>query len=190
MDTRRGRGGANRKHMARHERERRQTNIILIGSIGVVAIVIVLVAYGLVVSQIFEPRQPVAIVNGDEVSTREFQARVRYERNALINQYINTQNNMLLFGSDPQFQTFFQNQLQQIEFQLEPSTIGRLVLNDLIADRLIRQEAEKRELSIPEADIEKTLEEFFGFYDGGPPPTPTEVPTTEPTSTLTALQEL
>ena len=178
----------NRRHLARQEREQIQTRVIRIVTISILVFVVVVVAYGFVVGRLIEPNQPIAIVNGEEITTREYQARVRYERNLLVNQWINIVNTMQLFGDDPNTQAFFQNQLNQIQIQLDPTAIGRTVLNDMIADRLIRAEAAVRGITVTSAEIDQAVEEFFSYYDGGEAPTPTTVPTTEPTSTLTSLQ--
>jgi parvulin-like peptidyl-prolyl isomerase len=178
----------NRRHLARQEREEIQSRIITYVSYGIVALVLLVVGIGLFNSLVIQPTQPVAIVEGEEISTREFRARVRYERNLLVNRWFSTQQTMQLFATDQNSQAFFQNTLNQIQIQLEPGTIGRVVLNDLIADRLIRAEAESRGITVSEEEIDAALEEFFGYFGGEQPPTPTPFPTVEPTSTLTPLQ--
>lgn len=179
----------NRRHLARRERENIQSRLLTIGTIVVVAVIVILVSAGFINERIIKPRQPVAIVNGTEISTDEFQARVRYERNQLVNQYLNTLQTAQLFGNDPNTQAFFQNSLNQIEFQLDPSSLGREILNTLIEDQLIREEAASLEITVTEEEVELAIEKFFGFYGGEQPPTPTAFPTTKPTSTLTSLQE-
>lgn len=177
-----------RKHLARQERERILTRYITIASILVIGIILLLIGYGVVSEQIIKPEQPVAVVNDKEIPTRLFQKRVRYDRNQLVNRYLNTLQTMQLFGNDPNTQSFFQNSLNQIELQLEPTSLGREVLNRLIEDILIREEAEAREITVSEQEVDKAIEEFFGFYGGGLPPTSTPVPTPLPTSTLSPEQ--
>lgn len=178
----------NRRHVARLEREKIQTNYITIGSIAIIGLVVILLIAGFINENIIKANQPVAIVNGVEITTRQFQARVRYERNNLVNQYFNTVQTAQAFGGDPQFLAFFQNSLNQIEIQLEPESLGRDVLNALIEEVIIRQKAAEMGIVVTEEEVQKRLEEFFNYYGGGPPPTPTTTPTTKPTSTLTALQ--
>lgn len=178
----------NRRHLARLERETIQNNYITIASITIVVVVLVLVIGGILYDRVIIANQPVASVNGVEISTHAFQARVRYERNTLVNQYYNTANTAQQFGTDAQFIGFFQNSLNQIELQLEPELLGRDVINTLIEDEIIRQKAAEMGITVTEEEIQEALEEFFGYYDGEQPPTPTEVPTNRPTSTLTAQQ--
>ncbi len=99
MANRRRRGPiVNRRHMARQQRERLFSQYITIGSIVLIAIVVILIGYGFIVARVVQPRQPVAIVNGEEILTREFQAQVRYERSLLVSQWVNLANLMTDFG--------------------------------------------------------------------------------------------
>ena len=187
--ARRPRGSiVNRRHLARLERENIQKTYIKYGTIAIVALVILLVISGIVYDRFIVARQPVATVNGEEISTQTFQVRVKYERNNLVNQYNSTLQTAASFG-DAQFISFFQNSLDQIYLQLSSSeTIGRDVLNTLIEDKLIRQKAAEMGITVTEEDVQNSLEESFGFYGGEQPPTPTSVPTTQATSTLSPLQ--
>lgn len=187
--ARRPRGAVvNRRHLARLERENIQNRYIVIISAVIVAIVLLLVVSGLVYDRVIVANQPVAVVNGTEITTREFQARVRYERNALVRQYINTVNTAQQFGTDAQFIGFFQNSLNQIELQLDKELLGRDVINGMIEDEIIRQKAAEMGITVTEEDIQAELEKSFGYFGGEQPPTPTEVPTNRPTSTLSPLQ--
>ena len=179
----------NRRHLARQQREDMQSRRIMFGAYIIIGLVLVLVAYGLVVSRFIEPQQPVASVNGEEIRTDEFKARATYERLLLVSQWNSLADLMISFGAtDANSAAFFVNQMNQIEFQLDPTTIGRAVLNELIADRLIRAEAEVRGIVVTEEEVEIAMEEFFSYYEDGAAPTATPVPTLSPTSTLTPLQ--
>ncbi len=177
----------NRKLEARKSRESRQQRLILLGSGLVLTVLVIILAAGFVVNGIIRPNQPVAVVNGDTITTREFQTLARYQRRNLVARYLNTLDTMRLFLNDANTLAFFQNSLDQIELQLDPTTLGREVLNQLIEDRLIRQEASKRGISVTEGEIDKGMEEFFGYYADGTP-TPTTSPTAAPTSTLSPEQ--
>lgn len=177
-----------KKHLARLERERIQRRYLLIGAIVVGVAVIGLIGYGILQSAVLVPNQPIAIVGDDKITTRDFQQRAKFQRRNLIQQYMNTLQYMQLFGSDEQTQAYFQQNLNQINLQLDPVTLGQGMVDTLVNEAIVRQEAERRGLSVSEEEIDKRVEEQLGFFPDGTPPSPTPVPTTKPTSTLSPTQ--
>ena len=59
-----------KKHIARLDRERRQTRLILAAFIGILVIVVGLLIYGYVDMKYLQPRRPVAEIGDTEVSSR------------------------------------------------------------------------------------------------------------------------
>src|SRR5579859_3528994 len=69
-----------RKYRSRSEREAEQNRLVLIAS-GIIGGVIVLILVGaLLIEGVILPNQPVASVNGQTISTQDFQRRVTFER--------------------------------------------------------------------------------------------------------------
>jgi len=163
------------------ERERRTQRFVVIGAIVVAALVVALIAAGIIDQAVLQPRQAVARVNGVPISTTEFQKAVRYQRYQLLSNYTRLLQTRELFGTDAQTTQIFDQQISQIQTQLnDPETLGRQVLNDLIDDQFIRQEAAKRGLTVSADEVEARLRELFSYFPNGTP-TPTLTPSPFPT---------
>ncbi len=121
------------------------------------------------------PNKPVAVVNDEEITTTDYQARVKFERFQLVNQFANTLQLMQSFDDESTMQ-YFQSSLQQINLQLLPEIHGQSVLDTMIDDVIIRQEAEQIGISVSEAELDEYIAEAFGYFPNG---TPTPVPTLE-----------
>ena len=169
-----------RKHLARIERERIQTRYIIITTTLVAVLVIGLISFGLVNEYILKPLAPVATVNGEKISVREFQATIRYNQQQIISNYAQNLNFYQMFGADANTLTSLQNMATQ---QLESSSLGNYVLEFLIQDRLIRRYAEQNNISVSSEEVEKAIKDSFGYFPGG-------TPTPEPTSPVVATSTL
>lgn len=176
-----------KKHLARLEREKRQARYILLGTILVVIAVIVLIGYGVVNEKVLKPRRSIAVVGTDKISISDFQEYARFMRQQYISQYYQTYELSQIFGSDENSKAYFDNSLQNIANQLEPSVLGQSVLNSLIEDKLIRQEASRRGITVATEELNKDVERYFNYYPNGTP-TPTTTATPWATSTLSPLQ--
>jgi len=180
-----------KKHQARLERERRTNRIVVIGSVIAIALVVLIVGYGILDQMVLRNLRPVAVVNGEKITTKEWQSMVRFTRQRVISQMFNILQNYQLFaqiyGNDPSFTSYYASQLSQLQQQLAPDFIGQQVLDNMIETKLLEQEARKRNVTISEEEIDKMIEEVFGYYREG---TPTLAPTQADlaTSTLSPTQ--
>lgn len=166
-----------KKHVARLQREKQQSQIILYTFIGILAAVLLLVLYGYLDINYFQLKRPVAKVGETEILAKQFEARVRLQRQQLLAQY-QTYSQYAQFGLD------VGSQLQQIQASLDsPTSIGRAVLDQMINEEIIRQEAAKRGITVSEEEISELTEGAFGYFPNGSPTpsvTPTEVIMPEP----------
>ena len=93
-----------------------------------------------------------------------------------------------MFQDSPETQASFVNQISQIQSQLSPSLIGQQTLDQMVDDLLIRQEAQRRNITVSDDEVDQAFQEALGYFpDGIPTSTPTLV--SLPTSTLSALQK-
>ncbi len=173
-----------RKHMARLERERRQTRWILIGFIGLCVIAVGLVVYGYLDVNYLQARRPIARISNVSLPIGEWQARVRMERRRLINQLQMYQQYAQYFGMD------LSSQEQQITSQLDsPSSLGKSVLDQMVDEELIRQEAAKRGITAGTAEVDQAIQASYQYYPNGTPtPTVTPTPVTTPTLSPQTLE--
>ncbi|MCF6278039.1 MAG: peptidylprolyl isomerase [Anaerolineales bacterium] len=172
------------KHVARLERERRQSAIIRNIAIAVVTAVILLIAYGYIDQTYLQAQKPVARVGETKITVSQFQGRVRLERQSMINQYFQMLQLGQSFGMD------MASQLQPIEDRMsDPYQFGQDVLDTMINELLYKQEALRRGITISEDVIEKDIQGFLKYYPDGTP-TPVSPSTAVPTvfSTLSPEQ--
>jgi parvulin-like peptidyl-prolyl isomerase len=174
---------ATKKHIARLERERRQVALIRIISIIAIAFVLLLVGYGILDTTYFKKNQAVAEVNGEKIVLGYWQERVQMYRLNLISTLQQYQYYQQTFGMDTT------QQQQQIQTQLTSDNfLGETVLNQLIDETLIRQEAEKRGITVTDAELDERIQNLYEFYPNGTP-SPTITPTEFSTPTLSATQK-
>lgn len=180
--------GPNKKHLARQEKEKRQKRLIIIISAIVILAVIGLIGFGILQQTVLADIKPVATVNGEKITTKQFQSWVRYYRYTTIRQAQQTIQFAQVFGNDPTMLSSIGKQLQSYAQQMSSPIVGDAVLNQMIDDILIKQEAEKLGITISDQEITEALHTAFGYYPNGTP-TPTSTPAILPTSTLSDLQE-
>jgi hypothetical protein len=164
----------------KQERQNRQVRLAVGAVVGLLLLVLVV---GLVNEVIVKPTQPVAVVNGSEITMRDWQERVRLQRAQLI---IGIEDLAEALGQDiGQVQQFAG---QQINLLLDDQSMGQVVLDELINEELIRQGAEARNISVTDEDVQTELEVSFNYFGGSlPTPIPTATETPIPTPSLTPI---
>jgi peptidyl-prolyl cis-trans isomerase D len=160
-----------KKHVARLQREQQQGRLILYTFFGILAAVVLLLAYGLLDEKYFQLQRPIAKVGDTKILVRDFEPRVRLQRQQLLGQYNQYMQYAQFFGLD------VDAQLQQIASNLNShQSIGQTVLDQMINEEVIRQEAAKRGITASEEELNEALQGAFGFYPNGTP-TPSATPT-------------
>jgi len=177
----------NKKHVAHLQQVRRQSRIIQYTAIGIFAVVAILLVVGFISQAGFPPYQNVATVNGEAIKKGLFVTRVKMQEMSLANQKSQYDQFAQAFGVDPSTDPNFASTYNQITSLLgDTQSLGQQVLDNLIDEALIRQEAKKRGIAASDEEVNKAMQEAFSFYPNGTPtpaPTATQfaVPTLNPT---------
>jgi parvulin-like peptidyl-prolyl isomerase len=169
-----------KKHLSRERREAKQTRILVIVSIAVGAIILGLVIYGVIDQTIVQPGIAVARVGDTKITVREFKPLVQYTRVQMLNQAYQYLNFFQQFGD---FGSSFLDNARSIAMELsQPVVLGRSVLDDMIDNIIIKEEAAKRNVTVSDAEIDEAIQAAFGFFPNGTA-TPTITATIQPTAT-------
>ncbi len=177
-----------KKQIALGRKEARQNRIILISVIALAALIVLILAIGLVQELVLKPNQPVAVVNGVNIPADEYRDLVTYNR---YNQYANIsglQNAIDELKASPEENqfliSFYEQQLSQLQSSL--ALLPQDTLDELIDNELIRQEAEAQGLAVTADEVDQTIDEGLRSDLSPPPqepltdtvdsPTPTPIP--------------
>lgn len=165
---------ATRKELARARKARRQERVLLVLGGLVLALVVAVLGFGYYQENYAKFRAPVAVVNGTPISTGEYQKMVRYRRYALASAF----NRLQASAGENQdvLAQYFQDQMTNLPTQ---------VLEEMIDEELIRQGAARNGISVSPQEVQKAIEEEFGYWSVPPTPPPTPVITIAVTPTPT-----
>jgi parvulin-like peptidyl-prolyl isomerase len=151
--------GLTRKQIARSKKARREHRMIIIGLTAVSVVIAVVLGLGLYHEYVAKPASPVAVVNGAPIRTDTYQKMVRY-RGFLIRNYIaNLQAQRAQLDPNDESSQFMAQYLQQSidEAQQQMTVLDMQVLDDLIDEELVRQEATQNGLSVAEQEVNDAI---------------------------------
>jgi len=136
-----------RKESAHRRREDERNRRMLIG-LGIVAgLLVLIIAAGVVQELVIKPRQPIATINGIRVSTADYAKRVRF--------------------------AWFQESQQQQQQATDPQSTSLQVLDQMVDEKLLREQAQQRGITVSADEISEALERSFGYQRNTPTPSPT-----------------
>ncbi len=167
----------------KHAEEQRKVRIV-VGA--VVALLVVVFAFAIVYEYIVAPNRPVAEVNDTEISLQDWQKRVEFERA----QYINVLENQLEAVNDDigLVQQFSGQLIMTLYDSQQGEILGQTVLNTMLEDVIIAEEAANRGIVVTDEDIDEEIASNFNYFGGdSPTPFPTPTETIEPTPSLTPI---
>ena len=178
-----------KKHIAREQREQKQTRIIITLTVIVGIAILGLVLFGTISQFIVRPRTAVAAVGEKDITVRQYEKQVQYTRTQLLNQVYTYYNYYQQF---PDFGGNFLQIAQSIATKLtQTETLGSDVLDEMINDIIIREEAAERGITVSDDEIDEAVYDAFGFYPNGTnTPTVTATIASTPTYSETLLSLL
>jgi parvulin-like peptidyl-prolyl isomerase len=116
-------------------------------ALGAVAVMLIIIlGAGFIQELVIKPRTPIASVNGVGLSSSDFAKRVRFS-----------------WFQDP-------NQLA------DPQGSSLQVLDQMVDETLVREQAQQRGLTVSDDEIAERIEQFFGYQRVPPTPAPTRTP--------------
>ncbi len=169
--------------VGRVEQEHRYNQMIRITTISVVSIVLVVAIVGIILNL---PPRVIVSVDGQDILRTDFEKRVRMERDRLVQEY-SFYVQMAMSATDPNQQNQYGYYMSQVESQLDTTSLGESILNQMIDEILIIREAKARGITVTDQEVDDYFHGIFGYYPNGVP-TPTLAPTGLPTSTLSPTQ--
>lgn len=208
-----------KRQLALSRREKERLRLIYMGLGGVAALILIVLAFGLYQTFVMEPNSPVATVNGVDIKTGDYQDRVQYERFLLEDQYqeLVKQQATLLQPGNEQLAQLLGGQYEQMAQQLLQQRVllgTRQTLDDMIEDKLVEAEAQKRGITVSDDEVTEAINRYLASRAGGltaaavtetataraeatataalwtPTPTFTPSPTLTPTTQLTTTANL
>lgn len=171
-------------------KENKNSKRLMIGFIVFAVIVVGLIGYAFLYDKVLKYNKPVAVVGDHEINGKDFNQRVRLERNSYVLQYNQLAVQMILMSDSSDYVNYYKQQLSQILSLLDDENyLGENVLNSMIDEEIVKIEAEKRGIVVTDAEVDDLMQQLFSYYPNG-----TATPTVdswvfEPTSTLSGMQE-
>lgn len=160
-----------RRQIAISRREKEQLRLIYVSLGGVAALILIVLAIGLIQTYIIEPNAPIAVVEGERIRTGDYQARVKYERFLLDQQYLQIlqQQAALAQSDNEQLNEFLSNQYQQQANQIiqQRTGVDRHTADAMIEDILVKAEAARRGITVSEDEITEFINRSLAGRLGG-----------------------
>lgn len=152
-----------KRQLSRYQRETKLQRATLIGAAVVVALVVIVLAFGLWREVLAKPGEAVARVNGKPITAETFARVLGYNENNLDLQMLQLQDYLNRTPAptsgdeeNPDFlRQYVQQQLQQLQFR--KFSLESEVLEQLIDNELVREEAARRGITVSGEEVDQFL---------------------------------
>ena len=155
----------NRRTVSRLQREARMRQWLYIGAGILFTVVILLTGWGIYSARVIEPRRIVADVHGDLIRQQEFDRALsfrQYTTSLYMNNLLNQRAQFAGVEGQEFLVQYIDQELQRAQEEYE--VLPTIVLEELIEDRIIRQEAARQGITVTEEEVQRELEEQFGYF--------------------------
>jgi peptidyl-prolyl cis-trans isomerase D len=182
-----------KKHIVRSMKEKEQQKKLIVGTIIITAVALLVILYGILDQYVLQDYKAVAVVNGEKITVKDFIEMTQYSRFQAKQQYNENSYIYQMFGEDASIASSFVSNMKQIYDNLNPLnsiTYGQSIIDYLVSNKLLEQQAKEMGITVSEDEINAKLEEIFQYSEGTatPEPTATAFPTLLPTSTFSSEQ--
>jgi len=123
---------------------------------GILAVVILLVGFGILYDTVIKKGRPVAMVGTTKITSEQFEKRVQYERLA----YVDSFTSYAASGYAQLFQSYLLEMQNALDNYIQ---FGSDVLDKMINEAVVAAKAEELGITVSEEDIDKEIERGFGF---------------------------
>lgn len=171
-----------RKQQSRLEHERRVRRGVILGTAAVLALVVLILAWGIYDQYVRLPHRPVATVAGTPIRVSEYSRLLQYRRWDYRNYLDRLEDQKRQLSGAGEDQAFLVQYIDQQIAQVTQQSMNlpTEVLEELIDDQIMRQEAQRRDIVVSQEEVEVRLEEQFGYDRNPPTPMPTPITSTLP----------
>jgi parvulin-like peptidyl-prolyl isomerase len=152
-----------KKQIALGRKQARQNRIILILVGALIAVVVLILAVGIVREIILKPSSPVATVNGEKIRADDYQDLVTYNRYNYYNNISSLENGLEQLRASPEENefliSFYEQQLTQLQTAL--TLAPQSALDELIDAELVRQKAEQEGIEVTDQEVDQAIDDDF-----------------------------
>ncbi len=152
-----------KKQIAMGRKQARQNRIILTLVATLIAVIVLIMAVGIISELIIKPNSPVATVNGVKIPVQDYQDLVTYNRYQYYNSIARLQDGLDQLNLDPEENSFlimlYEQQLSQLQTALALTTEDSL--DELIEAELAQQKADELQITVAEQEVDQAIDEDF-----------------------------
>lgn len=142
-----------RKEVRLRARDRERNRRLYWGAGLAIGLALLLVLIGAIIQFAVRPGRAIATVASDPIITRDYWKRLRFEKQQMIGQLFQMQQLEQQFG-----QGVFGNQIQQLQSTLSsPFALGVQVLDHMIDEKVVAQQAAARNITVSDQEVEDAL---------------------------------